>query len=269
MIGVGPFSVQVIVAAGAALLAWVVPHLMRRRYPNSRHRVAAGIVLDALFIGLIAARLGYVLRWWPDYASAPRSILALGDGGFYWWAGLPVALIFVWWRTRQARWLRRPVLTGIAAGMLAWGATQGALALLDRNAPPLPNLTLTTLDARQVPLAHYLGRPIVMNLWATWCPPCRRELPMLAHAQQTYPGVTFLMIDQGEGVQTVRAFLAREGLQFDHVLLDPSSRALRAAGSQGLPTTVFFDANGRMIASHMGELTAARLQEILGHSTPR
>ncbi|MCU9952925.1 TlpA family protein disulfide reductase [Burkholderia sp. BKH01] len=261
MLSIGPFSVRVVAVAIAALIAWLVARFAQRNRPAGQHKTSASLLLDALLIGLIAARVGYIARWWSDYFAAPKSIVALGDGGFTWWIGLPVALAYIGWRSRRLPGLARPALAGIAAGMLAWGAAQGVLATFDRTAAPLSALRVETLDATPVAPNSYAGKPVVVNLWATWCPPCQREMPILAQAQQDYPGVSFLMINQGEDVQTVRAFLEREGLRFDHVLLDRSLGAMRTYGSRGLPTTLFFDERGKLVESHMGEITAARLKD--------
>ncbi|WP_176041682.1 TlpA family protein disulfide reductase [Burkholderia stabilis] len=263
MLSIGPFSIRVVAVVVAALLAWLVARVMQRTRPDGQHRTAASLLLDALLIGLLAARIGYVARWWHDYAAAPRSIVALGDGGFTWWIGLPVALAYIGWRSRRLPGLARPALAGIAAGMLAWGAAQGVLATVERTAPPLSALRAETLDAAPVAPASYAGKPVVVNLWATWCPPCQREMPILAQAQRDYPGVTFLTVNQGEDASTVRAFLEREGLRFDHVLLDRSLGAMRTYGSRGLPTTLFFDEKGKLVESHMGEITAARLKDAM------
>ncbi|CAJ0775218.1 Thiol-disulfide oxidoreductase ResA [Ralstonia condita] len=261
MMSVGPFSVRIIILALASLIAWLVARFMRRGTSGDTGKAAASVLLDALLVGLIAARAGYVARWWPEYGAAPASIVAIGDGGFDWWIGLPAALVFILWKTRRARAVRLPALAGIAAGMLAWGAALGTLTTLQRATPGLSSLRLQTLDAVPEPLARYIGRPVVMNLWASWCPPCRREMPLFSQAQSDYPGVVFLMANQGENAATVRAFLAQEGLTFSDIVLDPTSLAMRAFGSRGLPTTLFFDAHGKLVDAHLGELTAARLKD--------
>ncbi|WP_205171045.1 TlpA disulfide reductase family protein, partial [Burkholderia sp. LMG 13014] len=138
---------------------------------------------------------------------------------------------------------------------------QGTLATLQHSAPPLAALQLEALDATPVPVQRFAGKPVVVNLWATWCPPCQREMPILAQAQQDHPGMTVLMVNQGEDAQAVRAFLEQKGLRFDHVLLDRTLHAMKAYGSRGLPTTLFFDAKGNLVESHMGEITAARLKD--------
>ncbi|MCJ9712675.1 prolipoprotein diacylglyceryl transferase, partial [Bordetella hinzii] len=104
MHSVGPFSLPVAAVALAAVLAWLAARLLWREAAGRR---AAALLLDALFIGLVAARAAYVLRWWPDYSAAPRAIVSIGDGGFYWWAGLPAGLAWLAWRTRGLPPLRQ------------------------------------------------------------------------------------------------------------------------------------------------------------------
>lgn len=263
MTTLGPFSVQTVAVAAAALLAWLVARCLPRGTDASARRSAASVLLDALFVGLLAARAAYVLRWWPDYAAAPLSIVAIGDGGFTVWVGLPVALGWALWRVRRHPAQRRPMLRGFVAGVALWGAAQVGLSAVQRAAPPLPSLTLATTDGRPVALDAYRGSPVVINLWASWCPPCRREMPVLEKAQADYPGVKFLMINQGEAPHTVDAFVQSQGLRFDHLLLDPASQTLQAAGARALPTTLFFDTQGRLVDAHLGELSAARLRDTL------
>ena len=263
----GPFAIHTVIAAAATVVGWLVVRARARRLPDSPaacpHRIAVGLFVDAVLVGLLAARLGYVLRWWPEYMAAPKSIIAIGDGGFLWWAGLPAALAFAWWATRRRAPLRKPLLAGIAAGMLAWAAFGGLLVMMQRSAPPLPAFELATLDGTPVTLAALSGRPMVLNLWATWCPPCRREMPVLEEAQAKYPGVAFVLVNQGEDRGTIRDYLDAAGLELDHVLLDPHSRAMLDTGTRGLPTTLFFSAEGRLVDTHMGELTRASLADTL------
>jgi len=218
------------------------------------------MLLDAAFVGFVAARLGYIAQWWEEYAQSPMSMISIGDQGFSWWVGVLAALALIWWRTRAVRALRRPVLAGVAVGLAAWFATGGVLALLQRSAPPLPALTLATLDEQPVVLNSYAGRPVVLNLWASWCPPCRREMPVFEQAQAQYRDIAFVMVNQGESAQQARAFLESERLHLKDVLLDPASQTMQAVASRGLPTTLFFDEQGRLVDTHLGELTMASLK---------
>ena len=259
---------RAVLVAVAAFLAWwlvraLARHLGGHADPSAPKRAGA-LFTDALLVGLLAARLGYVLRWWPEYAVAPWSILAIGDGGFLWWIGLPAALAFAGWRSAGQPRLRTPLLAGIAAGMLAWFALGATLALLQRSAPPLPDIAVVTLDGSHARLDASAGKPVVVNLWATWCPPCRREMPVFEDAVQAYPGVRFVLLNQGEDAATISDYLDREGLHLHaQVLLDLHSLAMPATNTRGLPTTLFFDADGHLVDTHMGELTRASLADTL------
>lgn len=264
MIGLGAFPAQIVFVLGAALLAWMSARAVARRAePAVPHKAAGALLLDALMCGLLFARVGYIARWWQDYWASPMAIFAIGDGGFIWWVGMLAAVAFVMLRTRAAGQARRPVLAGIVVGMTIWFGANGVLDLLRRSAPPLPAVSLATLDAHPVTLDNFRGRPVVLNLWASWCPPCRREMPVLEHAQAAWPGVAFVLVNQGESAQQARAFLNREGLDLEHVLLDPSSKTMQAVGARALPTTLFFNAEGRLVDTHMGELTLAGLKGTL------
>ena len=268
MTSVGPFSLRVALAAGAILLAWVVTNNLTRRMA-SEHRPAQALLLDAILVGFIAARAGYILQWWAEYRAAPFSMVAIGDGGFAWWAGLPVALAFLVWRSKKAwRALLLPALAGMAIGILAWVMAGYMISALLQSAPPLPDLVLETPEGVVTPMSSYQGRPVVVNLWATWCPPCRREMPIFAHAQQAWPEVSFLLVNQGDDRALVNDYLERAGLELRDVLLDPGSRTMQESGARVLPTTLFFDPEGRLVDTHVGELTRAgladRLQRRLG-----
>jgi len=264
MLSLGPFSIRIVAVAAAALLAWLVARFIQHRPPNGQHKTASSLILDVLLLGLIAARIGYVAQWWRDYAAAPRSIVALGDGGFDWRIGIAAALVFAVWRLRRLPALRKPVAAGIVAGLAAWGIAQGTLAALQRRAPQFAAMQLEALDATHVSPQRFAGKPVVVNLWATWCAPCRREMPILEQAQRDHPDLTVLMLNQGENAQAVRVFLEQQGLRFDNVLLDPSLHAMHVYGSRGLPTTLIFNAKGELVESHMGELSVARLKDALG-----
>lgn len=263
MSGVGPFPIAAVIVAIALFFAWLTARFVVTRTPERPGKRAGALVFDAAIIGFIAARIGYIVLWWPEYAASPWSMLALGDGGFVWWVGLPVAVLLVGWRTRKYSLLRLPALAGIAVGMLVWAGGSAVPELLRKGAPPLPDLALVTLDGAPVSLEAYRGQPVVVNLWATWCPPCRREMPVLQYAQEAYSEVSFVLVNQRESTQIIGSFLAQESLKVSDVLLDLSGQVMQAVGTRALPTTLFYDAEGRLVDSHMGELTRASLGSTL------
>lgn len=263
MIGLGPFSIHLVAIAIGAIVSLGVASALARRLALHPSASAGWALLDAFFWGLLAARFGYIVRNWEDYATTPKAVLAVGDGGFTWWVGLFAAAIALWLKTRSGPALRKPAFGGMLAGIAIWLAAMGAVDSMYRYAPPLPDSSLMTMANEPISLKAYTGRPVVLNLWASWCPPCRREMPVFEMAQKTYPDIAFVAVNQGESQQQVKAFIEHNGLTLDHVLLDPFSTITRTMSARGLPTTLFFDPEGRMVDSHVGELTSATLRDKL------
>ena len=265
MTGIGPFPLHVVFALLTGLVAWASCRLLTRRPAQADTPArASSLLIDALFAGLLAARVAYIAQWWPQYSANPRAMLALGDGGYHGWAGLAAALAWALWRSRRLPVLRRPVLAGLAAASVFWLASQAGLSAWQRHAPALPPLSVSDLPGQPHSLASNDGRPVVLNLWATWCPPCRREMPVFARAQRQFPDVRVVLLNQGESASDIQAYLQQQGLALEDVLLDPGSQAMAQTGTRGLPSTFFYDANGRLRAAHMGELTDASLTDAIG-----
>ncbi|EJF73216.1 TlpA family protein disulfide reductase [Pseudomonas sp. D8002] len=225
-------------------------------------------VLFTLFLlGMLAARISFVLMYWSYYQNDPLQIVDLRDGGFLAWPGVIVliigALIYGWRRPL----LRKPLSAGVITGLAFWALTSLSLTLYEKGTH-LPDIALRNANGETVQLADYKGGPLVINLWATWCPPCRREMPVLESAQRQRPDVTFLFVNQAESMQSVATYLATQGLNLDNVLFDASGRLGQAVGSMALPTTLFYQPDGRLINSHLGELSQASLARAMERFEP-
>ena len=258
-VNLGPFALQVshLLLLAALLVATGVGHMVGRR-----QQIGIGnSLIDMLLAALLAARLAFIATWFELYRNAPWSMLDIRDGGFTPWAGLVTALCVALWRGWRLPPLRQPLLWGLTAGLLAWGAMFGVMGALDKAAKPgLPTVALTTLAGEPTQLvAVAKGKPMVVNLWASWCPPCRREMPVLAAAQQQETQVTFVFANQGEDSAAALRYLSVGQLNLTNVLLDPGTALGRAIGSTALPTTLFYDASGQLVDTHLGELSAASL----------
>ncbi|WFR81818.1 TlpA disulfide reductase family protein [Janthinobacterium rivuli] len=240
-----------------------------RRY---RQQPDAGpLVSDMLIAGLLAARLAFVLRWHEQYLVAPWSIINIRDGGFLAPAGIAAALAIAAWRCRRPAMaaMRRPLAISVATGALAWGVLSAGISLAYDKPTALPAVALQALDGAPVTLAALAsGKPMVVNLWASWCPPCRREMPVLAAAQQARADIVFVYANQREDAAAASAFLDRSGVTLRNVLLDSDAALGKAAGSSALPTTLFYDAQGRLIDTHLGELSDASLASKLQKIAP-
>ncbi|MCF5646703.1 redoxin domain-containing protein, partial [Pseudomonas syringae] len=127
----------------------------------------------------------------------------------------------------------------------------------------LPETTLRNMNGEPVNIADHQGKPIVINLWATWCPPCRREMPVLRDMQLERPDIVFLFVNQAESADTVSRYLSAQGLALRNSLLDTDGEFARQVGSVALPTTLFYSPQGRLTGSHLGEMSRASLTHYL------
>jgi thiol-disulfide isomerase/thioredoxin len=160
--------------------------------------------------------------------------------------------------------VRALLLVALAAG-LAWLASPGALRFgRDPTPAMLDALPVAMLDGAPGGLVERAaGRPLVVNLWATWCGPCRHEMPLLGDAQRRRSDVAFAFANQGEDAATAQRYLGESNLALDHVLLDPGRAIGAAIGSRALPITLFYRADGRLVDTHVGALTAGSLEAAL------
>ncbi|MCD4685951.1 MAG: TlpA family protein disulfide reductase [Anaerolineae bacterium] len=114
-----------------------------------------------------------------------------------------------------------------------------------RTGAPAPAFTAQTLDGSTLALADYRGQVVVLNLWATWCGPCRAEMPALEriHARYADEGVVILGLNQGATEAEVRAFAEEHDLTFP-LALDPAEQIGRVYELEAFPTTFFIDRDG-------------------------
>ncbi|MCX7932709.1 MAG: TlpA family protein disulfide reductase [Rhodovarius sp.] len=132
----------------------------------------------------------------------------------------------------------------------------GGLSRLREEFRPLPAFSFLDGQGRSLTVEDFPGQGLLVNLWATWCPPCVAEMPALDRAQAILAaeGVAVLPLssDRG-GAEVVRAFYGRVGIRHLPLLLDPRGAAQRALGVRGLPTTVLIDRSRREVARLEGE----------------
>lgn len=254
---VGPLLLPapLLIVMASVAVASIIAHLIGRR----RGVEAESLVWQGLLVAAIAARLAFVIGQASSYREAPWSALDIRDGGWQPAAGLVAGVAYLLWRVRGSPARRIPVVLALAGGLAVYGAGQAWRAWPTADPPVLAALPLSGLDGSPTDLAAFAGKPTVVNLWATWCPPCQREMPVFERAQRERGDVNFVFISQGETAAQVAQWLRRQRLALDNVLIDPSALASTHYRQRGYPTSLFFAADGRLVTVRVGELSAATL----------
>jgi cytochrome c biogenesis protein CcmG/thiol:disulfide interchange protein DsbE len=120
---------------------------------------------------------------------------------------------------------------------------------------PAPAYAARTLDGETQALAHYAGRTVLLNVWATWCHPCREEIPALEalHGEYAPRGLSIIgvSIDQGGEEQSIREFLAEYGASYP-IWLDPAGDVQSTFGTIGVPSTYLIGPDGTVLWKHVG-----------------
>jgi peroxiredoxin len=171
-------------------------------------------------------------------------------------------------------------LFGFGAGLLIIAVTnrQAAAPAAAQPAPvmrflrenePAPDFTLNTLDGRPVSLKDFRGRPVLINFWATWCPPCVEETPELAAAYEALKdrGVAFIGIGMQDETEKLRQFV--EDLRVPYTIVeDPLGEAGGQYRVLGMPTTFIVDQDGVLRKSIQGAVTKDQVMEALNALAP-
>lgn len=126
---------------------------------------------------------------------------------------------------------------------------------------PATSFPATRIDGAADSLGNYRGKVVLMNLWATWCPPCREEMPALERLYREFGsrGLVVLGIDQGESASAAGAYARKLGITFP-VLIDGGQQYGRAYAAQGLPTTIVIDRAGRIVKGVDGAMTLVQMR---------
>lgn len=172
--------------------------------------------------------------------------------------------------SRRSRLLLAAALVVVAVVVGAWGVsvslggppsiTVSRSPLLDK---PAPQFELQTLDgSATVRLADYLGRPVMVNFWASWCLPCRQEFPLLAAARaaHTADGLEILGVVHNDGPQAARAFAGQYGGTWP-LLADPANVTWQAYQGVLVPITLYIDRGGVVRAVSYGPPPSGTLEE--------
>lgn len=172
--------------------------------------------------------------------------------GWWWAAGALVGVAAVWALVQYTKGVEQ-TLTG------APSADGPAPVLRFLKEPrPIAALELQDLDGRSISSASWKGKVVIVNFWATWCPPCRAEIPDLVALQEKYRDQLVIVgVSEDEGAtDAVRQFAAEHRINYPVVMSTPALRK-QFTGVYALPTTFVLDSDTRLVQKHVGMLNAA------------
>ena len=163
-----------------------------------------------------------------------------------------------------------PVPADTAESTADSGDTQQTAEDAEAQRTAAPDFTAYDADGNAVQLSDYFGKPLVLNFWASWCGPCKSEMPAFQQAYEQEDGVQFLLVNMTGGRETqadAEALLEEEGYTFP-VLFDLDLDAAMTYGVTALPTTYFLDAEGNLVAWAQGAINEQTLQQGLDMIRP-
>lgn len=151
-----------------------------------------------------------------------------------------------------------------AAGSSAAAGSGAAAVAAPVSGKALANFTLTDLAGQKVSLSDYAGRPVLINAWATWCPPCQAEMPDLhdLYLKHQDEGFAVLAVDAGEDSAIVRNFIQQQGFTFP-VLLDPQMTLLDRLAIRNYPTSILVGRDGKVKLVQVGILSKDAIKNVV------
>lgn len=220
-----------------------------------------GSIAGVFILAMLAARISFVVQYWSEYQADLWSIINIRDSGFDGVTAVIVGTLalagFAWKKPKG----RRALIKGFSAGALVWTVTTFAIGTIEDTSKQLPTIMVKQMNGETVDLNQVeQGKPRAINLWATWCPPCRREMPVLEEAQQNNSDIGFVFVNQGEHSVVIEQYLQQEALSLENVMADSTGSLGYQVGSRALPTTIFVNARGELVDAHLGELSRASLK---------
>ena len=270
IISIGPLAIDATIAVLIAsyFLVQFIGRLVGKKWPDHAQWIMDSV--DFVFIGgLIGARLGYVLANWSAYVSEPWVAFYFWQPGYSWLGGGIAGTAVLGYQLATSSKEFRKLRSSVAFSIIAVFAILNSLAanLLTTNPEnlTLPEFRLTTLEGKPFDSRIQLERtPAVINFWATWCGPCRREMPLIQEIQNIYADqVTVLALNQSEDIDVVKNYIEKNNLSLNVLVDGPDSgnRIFNSINGQVLPTTLFIDAGGVIQSVHTGELSRATFLE--------
>lgn len=268
-------STERLAFALAVIGVFAVTRWLTRGEPEARtHLERLGELL--LLVMLVTARIGFVTLNWAAYRDAPWSTLFVWQSGYDVRFGVVGALVFfaVYFFVSNHRGQVLRFAGAVLGPMTAYLAFAIVFPFVEQNGElgygdRMPPLSMRSLNNLAVSLKPYAGRPLIVNIWATWCVPCREEIPLLNHAANHYAQdhLNIIGVNLAQSAASVQRFKKRVTIHYP-VWVDPdtgrndkspSALLFKQVGQVGIPTTLFVGCKGIIRHITVGKLSPGTL----------
>lgn len=152
----------------------------------------------------------------------------------------------------------------LVGGAVAWGVQGGprTSSAIPRVGGSAPAFSLQDTNGRTASLAGVRGQPVILNFWATWCPPCKAEMPAISAVSKAHPNMVVLAVDVLEGPELVQSYVSTMNLGFTPVL-DPAGSVAGRYHVSSLPTSFFIGPDGTIRAINIGPMDQSSIEQNL------
>gem|GEM_PF-2052478 len=258
--GFTSFTIWPVLLVISILIGSIVTLIMARKYKS---KAALGLFLF-LMTGLIVGRLVYVLSA-ADELGGLGQIFNISDGGIHYTAAFFACIVVLFLLLRKNK-QPKPLYSGVLTMVGTYVSFSLLIAVASSHAV-LSDSDFLSLDGQVKKLDDIRQqRPVVMSLWESSCEPCLREMSLIESAEKQYTNVAFISLNQREPIARVQAFIAKEDVNIEHILLDTQGIVAETKGIFIYPETLFFDTDGQLVYSHTGELSEEELRRLFGLS---
>jgi thiol-disulfide isomerase/thioredoxin len=272
----GPVTLQtpVFLVLVAAIAGGVMVYF-KYRGDKARRRLFFDRLSTAAMVGLLGWKLFPLVYSFSDVITNPMTLLYTPGGTPGVLFGFVLGLLYFGWKIFKGKKKRTPegsllsplLVFGVSfIGLSAVLLTSSSALRAEQAAKPAVQFEATTTDGKEISLDDLKGKTVILNFWATWCPPCRAELPTLIAFNKELAGADAVLIGVAVGPSqtpdVVKPFMEEAGINYP-VILDPNRRIASGYAVRTLPTSVVISADGKITESRAGAVDRYWLRSLI------